>query len=256
MEAVGHIWLCNCSILNFLIYEENLIFFLSVCGTVWGDLILRLFIRETFYFSDFYGIFFGCITVSLGARGRRGIKCAGLFYCEYSKLSIIPFPTSTWPEITTCSPQTIYCLSFTRWFKHIHTYPLWSVSYCKSANLYVLLHFYRYKMLQIQCTMGSGSFYSDHKQFIYILYTWTKLYFNSAIKNLPLRNAHYDISKCDLTIFLTVHTDNPLYNQSWHERERTYYNLPFLHPPPPHSLWGGGGVVWTFLSTGDQHYIP
>ncbi len=30
-EAVSHIWLCNCSILNFLIYEENLIFFLSVC---------------------------------------------------------------------------------------------------------------------------------------------------------------------------------------------------------------------------------
>jgi len=26
-EAVSHIWLCNCSILNFLIYEENLIFF-------------------------------------------------------------------------------------------------------------------------------------------------------------------------------------------------------------------------------------
>ncbi len=25
-EAVGHIYLCNCSILNFLIYEENLIF--------------------------------------------------------------------------------------------------------------------------------------------------------------------------------------------------------------------------------------
>ena len=30
-EAVGHMWLCNCSTLNFLIYEENLIFFLSVC---------------------------------------------------------------------------------------------------------------------------------------------------------------------------------------------------------------------------------
>jgi hypothetical protein len=30
-EAVGHILLCNCSILNFLIYEENLIFsFISV----------------------------------------------------------------------------------------------------------------------------------------------------------------------------------------------------------------------------------
>ncbi len=26
-EAVSHIWLCNCSILNFLIYEENYIFF-------------------------------------------------------------------------------------------------------------------------------------------------------------------------------------------------------------------------------------
>ncbi len=26
-EAVCHIWLCNCSILNFLIYEKNLIFF-------------------------------------------------------------------------------------------------------------------------------------------------------------------------------------------------------------------------------------
>ncbi len=26
-EACSHIWLCNCSILNFLIYEENLKFF-------------------------------------------------------------------------------------------------------------------------------------------------------------------------------------------------------------------------------------
>ncbi len=26
-EAVSHIWLCDCSIMNFLIYEENLIFF-------------------------------------------------------------------------------------------------------------------------------------------------------------------------------------------------------------------------------------
>ncbi len=26
-EAVSHIWLCDCSIFNFLIYEENLIFF-------------------------------------------------------------------------------------------------------------------------------------------------------------------------------------------------------------------------------------
>ncbi len=30
-EAVSHIWLCNCSILNFLIYKENFIlFFISV----------------------------------------------------------------------------------------------------------------------------------------------------------------------------------------------------------------------------------
>ncbi len=26
-EAFSHIWLCNCSILNFLIYEENFLFF-------------------------------------------------------------------------------------------------------------------------------------------------------------------------------------------------------------------------------------
>jgi hypothetical protein len=29
-EAVSHIWLCNYSRLNFLIYEENFILFLSV----------------------------------------------------------------------------------------------------------------------------------------------------------------------------------------------------------------------------------
>ncbi len=34
-EAVIHIWLCNCSILNFLIYEENLIFFfISATGAL------------------------------------------------------------------------------------------------------------------------------------------------------------------------------------------------------------------------------
>jgi hypothetical protein len=33
-EAVSHICLCNCSILNFLMYEENLIFFfISVYST-------------------------------------------------------------------------------------------------------------------------------------------------------------------------------------------------------------------------------
>jgi hypothetical protein len=43
-EAVSHVLLCNCSILNFLIYEENLIFFfLSVLlllrvQETWGDL--------------------------------------------------------------------------------------------------------------------------------------------------------------------------------------------------------------------------
>ena len=28
-DAVSHMGICNCSILNFLIYEENLIFFIS-----------------------------------------------------------------------------------------------------------------------------------------------------------------------------------------------------------------------------------
>jgi hypothetical protein len=31
-EAVSHIWLCNCSTLNFLIYEENIIFFFISVG--------------------------------------------------------------------------------------------------------------------------------------------------------------------------------------------------------------------------------
>ncbi len=33
-EAVSHTWLCNCSILNFPIYEENLIFLFYQCGTI------------------------------------------------------------------------------------------------------------------------------------------------------------------------------------------------------------------------------
>ncbi len=32
-EAVSHVWLCNCSTLNFLIYEENLIFFFISAGS-------------------------------------------------------------------------------------------------------------------------------------------------------------------------------------------------------------------------------
>ncbi len=43
-EAVSHIWLCNCSTLNFIIYEENLIFFfISVpCSMTKNALILFL----------------------------------------------------------------------------------------------------------------------------------------------------------------------------------------------------------------------
>ncbi len=33
-EAVSHLWLCNCSSLNFLIYEENLIFFFISVGII------------------------------------------------------------------------------------------------------------------------------------------------------------------------------------------------------------------------------
>ncbi len=38
-EAVSHIWLCNCSILNFLIYEENFIFFFISVPPTQADLI-------------------------------------------------------------------------------------------------------------------------------------------------------------------------------------------------------------------------
>jgi hypothetical protein len=40
-EAVTHIWLCDRSLLNFLIYEENLLFlFISVVSS-WGDGVLH-----------------------------------------------------------------------------------------------------------------------------------------------------------------------------------------------------------------------
>jgi hypothetical protein len=41
VEAVSHIWLCNCSMLNFLIYEENSIFsFISVMNRHYWPLFL------------------------------------------------------------------------------------------------------------------------------------------------------------------------------------------------------------------------
>ncbi len=42
-EAVSHLWLCDCSILHFLIYEENLIFcFISVQLQIGGQDLLLL----------------------------------------------------------------------------------------------------------------------------------------------------------------------------------------------------------------------
>ncbi len=42
LEALPHIWLCNRSRLNFLIYEENLIFFfISVYGIFWPPVLKR-----------------------------------------------------------------------------------------------------------------------------------------------------------------------------------------------------------------------
>ncbi len=49
-EAVSHIWLCNCSILNFLIYEEDFIFFFYQCdtqppGCIWPGISNKIFIH-------------------------------------------------------------------------------------------------------------------------------------------------------------------------------------------------------------------
>ncbi len=41
-EAVSHIWLCNCSLLNFLIYEENFLFFLSVWSLNFNNIVKKL----------------------------------------------------------------------------------------------------------------------------------------------------------------------------------------------------------------------
>ncbi len=41
-EAVSHIWLCNCSILNFLIFEENFIFFFYQCRNIQQYFVLKI----------------------------------------------------------------------------------------------------------------------------------------------------------------------------------------------------------------------
>ncbi len=48
-EAVCHIWLCNCSTLNFLIYEENSIFFfISVVSLMPPTLLMTFFLLLLF----------------------------------------------------------------------------------------------------------------------------------------------------------------------------------------------------------------
>jgi hypothetical protein len=58
---VIHIWLCNCSILNFLIYEENLIFFFI-------NILFSSILHILFYTILFYSILF---YISGGERGQR-----------------------------------------------------------------------------------------------------------------------------------------------------------------------------------------
>ncbi len=55
-EALSHIWLCNCSILNFLIYEENLIFFFISVGLLLSSL------------STLYFLSVGCWPLVVGTR--------------------------------------------------------------------------------------------------------------------------------------------------------------------------------------------
>ncbi len=47
-EALPHMWLCNCSTLNFLIYEENLIFFfISVTAyNIWSSMQYLVSVEE------------------------------------------------------------------------------------------------------------------------------------------------------------------------------------------------------------------
>jgi hypothetical protein len=68
-EAVSHIWLCNCSILSLIIYEENMIFFfisasrhsscrlylynpcrLRICNLYMGHIATKFFIQHIFLF--------------------------------------------------------------------------------------------------------------------------------------------------------------------------------------------------------------
>jgi hypothetical protein len=73
-EASSHIWLCNCSIVNFLIYEENLIFFfisvawdvflfnllgrwyliMTISGFVWTFVAFSLEVEYAKIFNNFW----------------------------------------------------------------------------------------------------------------------------------------------------------------------------------------------------------
>jgi hypothetical protein len=57
-EAVRHIWICNCSILNFLIYEKNFILFFINMGQVWQPFRLKkLFLIDESQHSFFAHFF-------------------------------------------------------------------------------------------------------------------------------------------------------------------------------------------------------
>ncbi len=71
-EAVSHIWLCNCSILNFLIYEDNLIFFfisVGLCFKSW----------KTVQFPFCFRYFFNQVRLSLQLHKEfiKGVQAWG-----------------------------------------------------------------------------------------------------------------------------------------------------------------------------------
>ncbi len=52
-EAVSHIRLCNCSILNFLMYKENLVlFFISAGGRQVNKKIIKMLLSKVYCFMN------------------------------------------------------------------------------------------------------------------------------------------------------------------------------------------------------------
>ncbi len=140
-EAVSWIliWLCNCSILNFLKYEENLIFFISVASTIlhyfthffslWNAIIRTLSLLYSHFINNVSAVNFVCNLITFELWKSliymemilRSLRCIQLFCqliaaCVYRHYLQNPGFANLETPSTTHSPsmhwKALYCLLY------------------------------------------------------------------------------------------------------------------------------------------------